>query len=111
MPGRAPCCPSASTRLSCTQFQLVSHTDRSQRAFHRQGISGIFHGCRFLSEHPVALRCLSYLISCYSDKHVCFTFGFSFLFQGFGRAKHSVTTEKLKAKYPDYEITWADEGY
>ncbi|NWX91166.1 PHP14 phosphatase, partial [Nothoprocta pentlandii] len=30
---------------------------------------------------------------------------------GFGRAKHSVTTEKLKAKYPDYEITWADEGY
>ncbi|XP_062446912.1 14 kDa phosphohistidine phosphatase [Rhea pennata] len=30
---------------------------------------------------------------------------------GFGRANHSVTTEKLKAKYPDYEITWADEGY
>uniref|UniRef100_A0A493TCI2 14 kDa phosphohistidine phosphatase n=1 Tax=Anas platyrhynchos platyrhynchos TaxID=8840 RepID=A0A493TCI2_ANAPP len=69
------------------------------------------HQAEFLSEHPVALRCLSYLISCYSDKHVCFTFGFSFLFQGFGRAKHSVTTEKLKAKYPDYEITWADEGY
>ncbi|NXT19685.1 PHP14 phosphatase, partial [Syrrhaptes paradoxus] len=30
---------------------------------------------------------------------------------GFGRADHSVTTEKLKAEYPDYEITWADEGY
>ncbi|NWR07469.1 PHP14 phosphatase, partial [Paradoxornis webbianus] len=30
---------------------------------------------------------------------------------GFGRADHAVTTEKLKAKYPDYEITWADEGY
>ncbi|XP_025058791.1 14 kDa phosphohistidine phosphatase, partial [Alligator sinensis] len=30
---------------------------------------------------------------------------------GFGRAKHSVSTEKLKAKYPDYEVTWADEGY
>ncbi|NXC45221.1 PHP14 phosphatase, partial [Penelope pileata] len=30
---------------------------------------------------------------------------------GFGRANHSVTTEKLKAKYPDYEVTWADEGY
>ncbi|XP_054249480.1 14 kDa phosphohistidine phosphatase isoform X1 [Indicator indicator] len=30
---------------------------------------------------------------------------------GFGRADHSVTTEKLKAKYPDYEVTWADEGY
>lgn len=33
------------------------------------------------------------------------------LCQGFGRADHSVTTEKLKAEYPDYEITWADEGY
>ncbi|XP_021269312.1 14 kDa phosphohistidine phosphatase isoform X3 [Numida meleagris] len=31
--------------------------------------------------------------------------------EGFGRANHSVTTQKLKAKYPDYEITWADEGY
>lgn len=31
--------------------------------------------------------------------------------QGFGRAKHAVTTEKLKAQYPDYEVTWADEGY
>ncbi|NXB51043.1 PHP14 phosphatase, partial [Leucopsar rothschildi] len=30
---------------------------------------------------------------------------------GFGRADHAVTTEKLKAKYPNYEITWADEGY
>ncbi|KAJ8413856.1 hypothetical protein AAFF_G00064540 [Aldrovandia affinis] len=30
---------------------------------------------------------------------------------GFGRANHSVSTEKLKARYPDYEVTWADEGY
>ncbi|XP_015272285.1 PREDICTED: 14 kDa phosphohistidine phosphatase [Gekko japonicus] len=30
---------------------------------------------------------------------------------GFGKAKHSVATEKLKARYPDYEVTWADEGY
>ncbi|XP_054830749.1 14 kDa phosphohistidine phosphatase-like [Eublepharis macularius] len=30
---------------------------------------------------------------------------------GFGRAKHSVSTEKLKARYPDYEVTWADKGY
>ncbi|XP_071430423.1 14 kDa phosphohistidine phosphatase [Pithys albifrons albifrons] len=30
---------------------------------------------------------------------------------GFGRADHAVTTEKLKAEYPNYEITWADEGY
>ncbi|XP_036385393.1 14 kDa phosphohistidine phosphatase [Megalops cyprinoides] len=30
---------------------------------------------------------------------------------GFGRANHSVATEKLKARYPDYEVTWADEGY
>ncbi|KAM5330567.1 14 kDa phosphohistidine phosphatase isoform 2-T2 [Glossophaga mutica] len=30
---------------------------------------------------------------------------------GFGRAQHSVSTEKIKAKYPDYEVTWADDGY
>ncbi|XP_033850886.3 14 kDa phosphohistidine phosphatase isoform X2 [Acipenser ruthenus] len=30
---------------------------------------------------------------------------------GFGRANHSVSTEKLKSRYPDYEISWADEGY
>lgn len=37
--------------------------------------------------------------------------GTLFLMQGFGRADHAVTTEKLKAEYPNYEITWADEGY
>uniref|UniRef100_A0A8C2GJ20 14 kDa phosphohistidine phosphatase n=1 Tax=Cyprinus carpio TaxID=7962 RepID=A0A8C2GJ20_CYPCA len=30
---------------------------------------------------------------------------------GFGKAKHSVSTEKIKIHYPDYEVTWADEGY
>lgn len=33
------------------------------------------------------------------------------LFQGFGRARHAVSTEKIKTLYPDYEVTWADEGY
>ncbi|KAF7217764.1 phosphohistidine phosphatase 1, partial [Nothobranchius furzeri] len=30
---------------------------------------------------------------------------------GFGRANHAVATEKLQARYPDYEVTWANEGY
>ncbi|XP_059214234.1 14 kDa phosphohistidine phosphatase [Centropristis striata] len=30
---------------------------------------------------------------------------------GFGRANHAVTTEKLKEQYPDYEVTWDNEGY
>ncbi|XP_056100267.1 14 kDa phosphohistidine phosphatase [Rhinichthys klamathensis goyatoka] len=30
---------------------------------------------------------------------------------GFGKANHSVSTEKIKTHYPDYEVTWADEGY
>ncbi|TNN41875.1 phosphohistidine phosphatase [Liparis tanakae] len=30
---------------------------------------------------------------------------------GFGRANHATTTEKLKAQYPDYEVTWDNEGY
>lgn len=39
------------------------------------------------------------------------TFNLSFAFQGFGRANHKVTTEKLKVRYPDYEVTWANDGY
>ncbi|KAF6715715.1 14 kDa phosphohistidine phosphatase [Oryzias melastigma] len=31
--------------------------------------------------------------------------------QGFGRANHGVATEKLKARFPGYEVTWANEGY
>ncbi|XP_067868077.1 14 kDa phosphohistidine phosphatase [Heterodontus francisci] len=30
---------------------------------------------------------------------------------GFGRAKHEITSDILKAKYPDYCVTWTDEGY
>ncbi|XP_019798146.3 LOW QUALITY PROTEIN: 14 kDa phosphohistidine phosphatase [Tursiops truncatus] len=30
---------------------------------------------------------------------------------GYGRAQHSISTEKIKARYPDYEVTWADDGY
>uniref|UniRef100_A0A8C5QLJ5 14 kDa phosphohistidine phosphatase n=1 Tax=Leptobrachium leishanense TaxID=445787 RepID=A0A8C5QLJ5_9ANUR len=30
---------------------------------------------------------------------------------GFGRARHAVSMEKIQAKYPDYKVTWADEGY
>ncbi|XP_062334928.1 14 kDa phosphohistidine phosphatase [Osmerus eperlanus] len=30
---------------------------------------------------------------------------------GFGRANHSVSTEKLKVRYPEYEVTWDNEGY
>ncbi|XP_012288283.1 14 kDa phosphohistidine phosphatase-like [Orussus abietinus] len=31
--------------------------------------------------------------------------------QGFGKADHRVSVGLLKKKYPDYEITWSDEGY
>ncbi|XP_049629695.1 14 kDa phosphohistidine phosphatase [Suncus etruscus] len=30
---------------------------------------------------------------------------------GFGRAQHSISCEKIKAMYPGYEVTWADDGY
>ncbi|XP_071073222.1 14 kDa phosphohistidine phosphatase [Dasypus novemcinctus] len=30
---------------------------------------------------------------------------------GYGRAQHSISTAKIQAKYPDYEVTWADDGY
>ncbi|XP_057325956.1 14 kDa phosphohistidine phosphatase-like [Microplitis mediator] len=31
--------------------------------------------------------------------------------QGFGKADHTIAVGLLKKKYPDYEITWSDEGY
>ncbi|XP_075041466.1 14 kDa phosphohistidine phosphatase [Mixophyes fleayi] len=30
---------------------------------------------------------------------------------GFGRARHAVSMELVKAKYPDCEVTWSDDGY
>ncbi|KAJ3605046.1 hypothetical protein NHX12_027097 [Muraenolepis orangiensis] len=30
---------------------------------------------------------------------------------GFGRANHQVSMEKLKVRYPQYEVTWDNEGY
>ncbi|XP_060526185.1 14 kDa phosphohistidine phosphatase-like [Cylas formicarius] len=31
--------------------------------------------------------------------------------QGYGKADHKQTVDILKSQYPDYSITWADEGY
>ncbi|XP_060791506.1 14 kDa phosphohistidine phosphatase [Neoarius graeffei] len=42
-----------------------------------------------------------------ADKKI-HVYGYS---MGFGRADHALSTEKLKTRYPDYEITWANEGY
>ncbi|KAG9328506.1 hypothetical protein AGOR_G00144150 [Albula goreensis] len=28
---------------------------------------------------------------------------------GYGKAEHSVTAEKLKSTFPDYEISWSDD--
>ncbi|XP_076810998.1 14 kDa phosphohistidine phosphatase-like [Clavelina lepadiformis] len=30
---------------------------------------------------------------------------------GFGRADHRITVKKLEKAYPDYSITWSNEGY
>ncbi|XP_072344178.1 14 kDa phosphohistidine phosphatase [Scyliorhinus torazame] len=30
---------------------------------------------------------------------------------GFGRADHEITTAILKSRYPDYSVTWTNEGY
>ncbi|KAF7696751.1 14 kDa phosphohistidine phosphatase [Silurus meridionalis] len=42
-----------------------------------------------------------------ADKKI-HVYGYS---MGFGRANHATSTEKLQKRYPDYEITWANEGY
>ncbi|XP_008562658.1 PREDICTED: 14 kDa phosphohistidine phosphatase isoform X1 [Galeopterus variegatus] len=47
-------------------------------------------------------------ISHQSQDRKIHVYGYS---MGYGRAQHSVSTEKIKVKYPNYEVTWADDGY
>ncbi|XP_076232223.1 14 kDa phosphohistidine phosphatase isoform X2 [Calliopsis andreniformis] len=42
------------------------------------------------------------------DEKTIKVYGYS---QGFGKADHEVSVNLLKKKYPDYTITWSDEGY
>ncbi|KAM0734500.1 Sex-regulated protein janus-A [Formica fusca] len=42
------------------------------------------------------------------DEKTIKVYGYS---QGFGKADHQVSVELLKKKYPEYNITWSDEGY
>ncbi|NXO16762.1 PHP14 phosphatase, partial [Oriolus oriolus] len=64
-----------------------------------RGRAGACRGCECLGGGRVSHR---------PEERKIHVYGYSV---GFGRADHAVTTEKLKAAYPDYEITWADEGY
>ncbi|KAJ7410889.1 hypothetical protein BTVI_51898 [Pitangus sulphuratus] len=61
-----------------------------------------------LARHGLSCECLGGgRLSHRPEERKIHVYGYSV---GFGRADHAVTTEKLKAEYPDYEITWADEG-
>ncbi|XP_076627773.1 14 kDa phosphohistidine phosphatase isoform X2 [Colletes latitarsis] len=42
------------------------------------------------------------------DEKTLNVYGYS---QGFGKADHKVSVDILKKKYPDYKITWSNEGY
>ncbi|NXI22166.1 PHP14 phosphatase, partial [Sterrhoptilus dennistouni] len=62
-----------------------------------------------LARHGLSCECLGGgRVSHRPQERKIHVYGYSV---GFGRADHAVTTEKLRAEYPDYEITWADEGY
>ena len=41
------------------------------------------------------------------DKRILI-YGYS---QGFGRCDHTVTQALIKEAYPDYDVTWSNEGY
>ncbi|XP_044015749.1 14 kDa phosphohistidine phosphatase-like isoform X2 [Aphidius gifuensis] len=43
-----------------------------------------------------------------SAKQAIKVYGYS---QGFGKADHQVSVGLLKQKYPNYVITWSDDGY
>lgn len=42
-----------------------------------------------------------------SDKTL-FVYGYS---MGYGRAEHEITVDKLKKAYPDYSVTFSNDGY
>lgn len=42
------------------------------------------------------------------DKKTINVFGYS---QGFGKADHEVSVGLIKRVYPEYQVTWSDEGY
>jgi len=53
-----------------------------------------------------------FIVTCFSTPFsVSYTVATSYVFQGFGKADHEVTVGLLKNKYPDYNISWSDEGY
>lgn len=43
-----------------------------------------------------------------ADEKKLKVYGYS---QGYGKADHQVTTELLKKDYPDYNISWSNDGY
>ncbi|KAH0953609.1 hypothetical protein HN011_000101 [Eciton burchellii] len=42
------------------------------------------------------------------DEKTIKIYGYS---QGFGKADHQASAELLKKKYPDYNVTWSNDGY
>lgn len=42
------------------------------------------------------------------DKKVLKIYGYS---EAYGKADHELASTLIKEKYPNYEVTWSDEGY
>nr|XP_020664796.1 14 kDa phosphohistidine phosphatase isoform X1 [Pogona vitticeps] len=83
-------CGSDAWRLICT----ADIYDKVEEELEKQGLR-----CRCLGGGRISHQ------STAKKLHI---YGYSV---GFGQAKHSISTEKLKTRYPDYEVTWSDEGY
>ncbi|KAJ1145649.1 hypothetical protein NDU88_011935 [Pleurodeles waltl] len=65
--------------------------------------------CSEIEKQGFSCECLGGgRISHQSQEKKIHVYGYSL---GFGRANHSVSSEKIKLKYPGYIVTWADEGY
>ncbi|KAH9415722.1 14 kDa phosphohistidine phosphatase-like [Dermatophagoides pteronyssinus] len=43
-----------------------------------------------------------------SEKKTIHVYGYS---QGFGQADHKISCDLISKKYPDYKVTWSNEGY
>ncbi|XP_020287788.1 sex-regulated protein janus-A-like [Pseudomyrmex gracilis] len=64
---------------------------------------------RLLREHNLRGKCVGGgRMEHDPDKKVIKVYGYSYQY---GRANHELTVEILQKKYPDYNVTWTDEGY
>lgn len=93
-PGPGQAAPSPTPHSPPSPLPAADIYDKVSGELQRKGFD-----CECLGGGRISHQCL--------DKKI-HVYGYS---MGYGRAQHSISCEKIKAMYPGYKVTWADDGY